>query len=86
MLRYWVDWLAEWFDVQRCDMVLTVNCFLGNGLELAEIEEWWLRLHGTARITVHDTFIVQAIYGAVQEFVGVVRPEWLDLATGHRAA
>lgn len=36
-------------------------------------------LHGTARIAVASTFIVQSIYGAIQEYVGGERPEWLDL-------
>jgi hypothetical protein len=36
-------------------------------------------LHGTARIAVYSTFIVQSIYGAIQEYAGIDRPEWLDL-------
>jgi AcrR family transcriptional regulator len=36
-------------------------------------------LHGTARLAVHSTFIVQSIYGAIQEYTGASRPEWLDL-------
>jgi hypothetical protein len=35
--------------------------------------------YGTARLTVHSTFIVQSIYGAIQEYAGIERPEWLDL-------
>jgi len=35
--------------------------------------------YGTARIAVHSTFIVQSIYGAIQEYAGIDRPEWLDL-------
>ena len=35
--------------------------------------------YGTARLAVHSTFIVQSIYGAIQEYAGVERPEWLDL-------
>ena len=35
--------------------------------------------YGTARIAVGSTFIVQSIYGAIQEYVGCQRPEWLDL-------
>jgi transcriptional regulator with XRE-family HTH domain len=35
--------------------------------------------HGTARLTVHSTFIVQSIYGAIQEYAGAERPEWLEL-------
>jgi transcriptional regulator with XRE-family HTH domain len=34
--------------------------------------------HGTARLAVHSTFIVQSIYGAIQEYAGVSRPEWLE--------
>jgi hypothetical protein len=36
-------------------------------------------LYGTARVSVHSTFIVQSIYGAIQEYAGIDRPEWLDL-------
>jgi hypothetical protein len=35
--------------------------------------------HGTARIAVYSTFIVQSIYGAIQEYAGMSRPEWLDM-------
>ena len=34
---------------------------------------------GTARVVVHSTFVVQSIYGAIQEYAGTERPEWLDL-------
>jgi transcriptional regulator with XRE-family HTH domain len=36
--------------------------------------------HGTARIVVYSTFIVQSVYGALQEYAGIERPEWLDLS------
>jgi hypothetical protein len=35
--------------------------------------------YGTARLAVHSTFIVQSIYGGIQEYAGIDRPEWLDL-------
>jgi hypothetical protein len=35
--------------------------------------------YGTGRIAVHSTFIVQTIYGAIQEYAVIDRPEWLDL-------
>jgi AcrR family transcriptional regulator len=35
--------------------------------------------YGTARIVVHSTFIVQSIYGAIQEYARMDRPEWIDL-------
>lgn len=36
-------------------------------------------VHGTARLAVSSTFIVQSIHGAIQEYAGCARPEWLDL-------
>jgi hypothetical protein len=33
--------------------------------------------YGTVRVTVHSTEIVQSIYGAIQEYAGFERPEWL---------
>lgn len=33
--------------------------------------------YGTVRISVHSTEIVQSIYGAIQEYGGFERPEWL---------
>jgi hypothetical protein len=34
---------------------------------------------GTRRIAVHNTFIAQSIYGTIQEYAAIDRPEWLDL-------
>jgi hypothetical protein len=33
--------------------------------------------YGTARVCVHSTELVQQIYGAIQEYGGFERPEWL---------
>jgi transcriptional regulator with XRE-family HTH domain len=33
--------------------------------------------HGTCRVVVCDTQVVQSIYGAIQEYGGFDRPEWL---------
>lgn len=33
--------------------------------------------HGTTRISIHSTHVVQSIYGAIQEYGGFERPEWL---------
>jgi hypothetical protein len=38
-------------------------------------------VHGTARLTVSSTRIVQSIYGAIQEYAGAQRPEWVDLGS-----
>jgi transposase-like protein len=34
--------------------------------------------YGTVRVCVHSTEIVQSIYGAIQEYGGFERPEWLE--------
>jgi hypothetical protein len=34
--------------------------------------------HGTCRLTVSSTRVVQHIYGAIQGYGGFDRPEWLD--------
>jgi len=33
--------------------------------------------YGTVRVCVHSTRVVQSIYGAIQEYGGFERPEWL---------
>jgi transcriptional regulator with XRE-family HTH domain len=35
-------------------------------------------IYGTARLCVHSTFLIQSIYGAIQEYAGFDRTEWLD--------
>ena len=35
-------------------------------------------VYGTAALSVHSTYLVQSIYGAIQEYGGFERPEWLD--------
>lgn len=34
--------------------------------------------YGTCTVTVHNSRIVQTIYGSIQEYGGFDRPEWLD--------
>lgn len=34
--------------------------------------------YGTCKVVVSRTAIVQHIYGAIQEYAGFDRPEWLD--------
>jgi hypothetical protein len=34
--------------------------------------------YGTARLVVHSVTLVQSIFGAIQEYGGFERPEWLD--------
>jgi transposase-like protein len=108
LLSTFLAFLRSSYDVADERVAMRVNCFLGNGLSLDQIEGWWLarlalpasclrnavvnrpssaskRLkghvhpYGTVRLAVHSTFIVQSIYGAIQECAGIDRPEWLDL-------
>jgi hypothetical protein len=108
LLVTFLHFLRACYDVPDRAVTLSVNCFLGNGLTLDEIQDWWLarldlpsscirravvnrpssaskRLkgnvlpYGTARLTVHSTDVIQSIYGAIQEYAGIDRPEWLDL-------
>jgi hypothetical protein len=34
--------------------------------------------YGTARVCHYSTFVVQSIYGAIQQYAGIERPEWLQ--------
>jgi AcrR family transcriptional regulator len=108
LLVAFLHFLRVCYSVPDRAVTLSVNCFLGNGLTLHEIQDWWLarldlpaacirravvnrpsaaskRLkgnvlpYGTARLTVHSTDVIQSIYGAIQEYAGIDRPEWLDL-------
>ena len=107
MMRTFVRFLTRCYAVPAEKLRLTLNVHLDNGLDLSEVEHWWLaRLdlpascvgshtvnrysrasartrrtlpHGTARIVLHSTFVLQSIYGAIQEYIGLERPEWLDI-------
>ena len=108
LLATFLEFLRVSYAVPNEAVTLSVNCYLGNGLTLEEIQRWWLaRLslpatslrravvnrpssaskrrkghvlpYGTGRVGVHSTFIVQSIYGAIQEYAGIDRPEWLEV-------
>jgi hypothetical protein len=107
LLGVFVRFLRSCYAVSDERIALSVNCHLGNGLTVDEIERWWLdqlelphsclrkatvnrpsrasalrRGHvlpyGTARVSVCSVRIIQSIYGAIQEYAGIERPEWLD--------
>jgi hypothetical protein len=108
LLATFLHFLRACYSVPTQAVTFSVNCFLGNGLTLDEIQAWWLaRLelprgclrravvnrpssaskhrkgnvlpYGTGRLSVHSTEVIQSIYGAIQEYAGIERPEWLDL-------
>lgn len=106
MMRLFIRFLRECCSAEGEALRFSVNCFLGNGLTLSEIEAYWLSalelpssslrkatvnrassasrrsgrilLHGTGRLVLHSTAVAQSIYGAIQEYGGFERPEWLD--------
>jgi hypothetical protein len=106
LLALFVRFLRECYAASPERIALIVNCHLNNGLELSEIEAWWLKrlglpaaalrkssvnrassasrwrrnilVYGTASVSVHSTAIVQSIYGAIQQYAGIERPEWVD--------
>jgi transposase-like protein len=68
--RWWLDALAL---PHECRRTSTVN-------DPSKASRWRrnVLVYGTASICVHSTVIVQSIYGAIQEYGGFARPEWLD--------
>ena len=60
---------------------LPPTCLRGATVNRASSASRWRRnvlIYGTARLSVCSTFLVQSIYGAIQEYAGFDRPEWLD--------
>jgi transcriptional regulator with XRE-family HTH domain len=70
--QWWLDRLAL---PHTCARTPTVN----NVSVASRRRRGHVLPYGTARLAVHSTFIVQSIYGAIQEYAGALRPEWVDL-------
>jgi hypothetical protein len=66
-------WLGELGLPRDCARTATVN-------RPSRASRWRrnVYVYGTASIRVDSTFVVQSIYGAIQEYGGFERPEWLD--------
>jgi transcriptional regulator with XRE-family HTH domain len=65
-----------WLDA----LGLPPECLRAATVNRASSASRWRRnvlVYGTASTCVHSTFIVQSIYGAIQEYGGFERPEWL---------
>ena len=106
MIRLFLAFLRRYYGVTHDRVALSINCYLNNGLELEEVENWWLDqlglprsslrrshvgtprparrsshtvlVHGTARLTVCSTSLIQSIYGGIQEYAGVSGYRWVD--------
>ena len=108
MMRFFRRFLTECFEVDAADLTIRLNVYLGNGMDLEEIEDWWLdqldlppsclrksminhfptsssgkkinRLpYGVCTLRVcRSTWLIQHIYGAIQEYASFEEPRWLD--------
>lgn len=68
--RWWLDRLQLPPSVLRRTIV--------NRTSKASQRKGRTLLRGTAQLIVHSTHIVQSIYGALQEYAGMERPEWVE--------
>jgi hypothetical protein len=108
LVRFFVDFLRRCFDVPDGDFTVRLHVYLGNGLEIEEVEDFWLRCsevprgalrkhainvlptsssgrkknklpYGVCTLRVaRSTWIVQHLYGAIQEYGDFEQPAWLD--------
>ena len=68
--QFWLDTLCL---PQSCLRKSTVNVYS----KYSQKKRTNRLPYGTVRVCVHSTEIVQSIYGAIQEYAGFERPEWL---------
>jgi hypothetical protein len=68
------DWWLGRLDVPRASLATSTV----NRPSSASKGKHRVLLHGTVQLRVHSTAIVQSIFGAIQEYAGIDRPEWLD--------
>jgi transcriptional regulator with XRE-family HTH domain len=107
MMVFFIKFLRQALCVPEEKITFRVQCYLGNGLSIEEIESYWLNslmmsssqarkstvnnqpvssqqkgrklIYGVAHLSVSSTRYIQHIYGAIQEYTGMHKPEWLDL-------
>jgi hypothetical protein len=44
LLKYFIKFLTNCFDVEKKDLTLRINCHTNNGLLVSEIEEYWVNV------------------------------------------
>lgn len=42
MLKFFLDFLKKYFNINNSDIALSINCHLNNGFSLSEIEDYWV--------------------------------------------
>jgi transcriptional regulator with XRE-family HTH domain len=70
--RYWLDLL----QLPETSMLPSIV----NRASAASARRRRTLPHGTLRVVVHSARLVQHIYGAIEEYAGINRPDWLDAA------
>jgi hypothetical protein len=65
MIQYWLDWL---------ELPSTTKVF--TQLKIGTTSRKKRYVNGMCVISVHRTELVQHIFGAIQEYVGIDKPEW----------
>jgi hypothetical protein len=69
--RFWLD-VAGLSDASLCRSTVNVYSKYSKKKRLNRLP------HGTVRVAVSRTQVVQSIYGAIQQYGGFRRDEWLD--------
>jgi hypothetical protein len=83
MILFFATFLRRCFDVSDERFRITCNLFADHAVRQVEIEQSWLDLLALPRTCLCkssvNTYsrIVQHIYGAIQEYAGFDREEWL---------
>lgn len=108
LLRFFIRFLTECFDVAPADFVVRVNCYTTPERPIDAVEAYWSTTLGIPRTAFRkatinhfptsssgkkdgklpygvctvgvkrSTWLVQHIYGAIQEYGGFEEPGWLD--------
>jgi hypothetical protein len=108
LLRFFVRFLDECFDLSQDDFVVRVNCYTTPERPIDVVEKYWSttlglppgafrkptvnhfptpssgKKHGKLPFGVctvgvkRSTWLVQHVYGAIQEYGGFDEPRWLD--------
>jgi hypothetical protein len=60
MMRFFMRFLEECFDVSREQFAFSINCYVNNGLDIDTIEAWWLEQLQLPRTTLRKHIINNA--------------------------
>jgi hypothetical protein len=66
-----------WLDVLGLSRTSLCKSFVNRYSKYSQKKRQNKLPYGTCRLAVNDTRVVQSIYGAIQEYGGFSRPEWL---------